>query len=54
VAVQRFKSFEGVQQLQTSLANRIAGSGELFRVLDRESDPINRDASLIRHLEFSR
>jgi len=49
-----FKTLEGVKQLHSRLAHRIAGFSKLFGVSDRESDPINRDSNLVCHLKFER
>jgi hypothetical protein len=53
-AVQCFKAFECVKQLQASLAHRVAGHSELFRMLDCELDSVNRNAGLVGHLKFHR
>jgi hypothetical protein len=52
--VQPFKSFESIEELHTCLAHRIAGPPELFRMLNRELDSVNRDAGLICHFKFNR
>ena len=49
-----FKAFECVKQLEASLAHRVAGHSELFRVLDCELDSVNRNAGLVGHLKFHR
>jgi hypothetical protein len=52
--VQGFEALQGIQQLEGSLAHMDAGFGKLLRVLNRELDSINRDPSLVCHLEFHR
>jgi hypothetical protein len=53
-AVKGFKTLEGVKQLHSGLAHRIAGFRKLFGVSYGESDPINRDSNLVCHLKFER
>jgi hypothetical protein len=53
-AVERFEAFERVKQFQTYFAHCLAGSPELFCVLDCESDTVNRHASLVSHFKFHR
>jgi len=53
-AVEHFKAFECVEQLQACFAHRVAGPGELFGVPDCKLDSVNRDPGLVGHLKFSR
>jgi hypothetical protein len=53
-AVERFKAFECVEQLQARFAHHVARPGELFGVPDGELDSVNRDPGLVSHLKFSR
>jgi hypothetical protein len=53
-AVQCFKAFECVEQLQSCLTHGVAGHSELFGVPNCELDSVNRDAGLIGHLKFNR
>jgi hypothetical protein len=53
-AVNHFKSFESVQQLKTGLAHLIRARSKLLHMLDDESDAVNGNTRLIRHLELYR
>jgi len=50
--IKHFESFNSVEQLQTRLKHLFRASSKLFSVLDRELDPINSGARLVRHFEF--
>ena len=47
-----FQSFQCIEQLQARLACLICAWNELFRVPDRESDPVDCDPCLVSHFEF--
>jgi hypothetical protein len=53
-AVKGFKTLQGVKQLNSGLAHRIARLSKLFGVSDGKFDSINRDATLVGHLKFHR
>ena len=53
-AVQPSKALECVEQLPSSLSRHVGGSTDLFRMLDCESDSVNRDPGLIGHFKFHR
>ena len=52
LAIRVLKSFEGVEQLQSRLADLLGMAPKLLRVLDCELDSINRHSSLIGHFEI--
>ena len=52
-AINGFKSLKRTQQLQGSFTHLICARAKPFDVLDRKSDPIDRNARLVRHFKLN-
>jgi hypothetical protein len=53
-AFRRFEPAQRIQELESSLSELFWLVGPLLGCLDRESDPVNRHARLVSHLELDR